>query len=113
MIVPATVDVVGFFGTPLSVTVAVDVFLLLQTIVTDPLVFVVPPPSSDEQLLGTPNVNLVANVPPVTPPPTQPPSLPPLVVTTGFVFVVLPTFGNAGANAAVPVSVLQVAKRTC
>ena len=81
---------------------------MFQVMVSVPLVPVSPPAMSVEQLLATENFSDAENVPPVTPPPLQPPSFAFLMVTVGFTFVVLPAFGNAGANVAVPLAVLHV-----
>ena len=81
---------------------------MFHVMVSVPLVPVSPPAMSVEQLLATENFSVAENVPPVTPPPLQPPSFAFLIVTVGLTLAMLPAFGNAGVNVAVPLAVLHV-----
>ena len=103
---PDSTWVVGLPATAFDVTEAVVAAFVLQTIVVVPLVLVLAPVANVVQLLAIPNLSLAVNDPLTMPPPAQPPSVA-LIVTVGFTFDELESFGSAGENVAVPFNVLQ------
>ena len=105
---PDIVCAVGFPDTTRSETADDDDCWVFHTIVAVPLVFVFAPCDRVVQLLAMPYLRFADSVPPVTLPPLQPVILAPWILTVGFTFELLESFGNAGENDSVPVSDLHV-----
>jgi RNA polymerase sigma factor (sigma-70 family) len=108
VILPAIFDCVGFFGMLVSETTPiVDVAFVFHVSVSLPFVGLLAPFASVVQFPGFENFAVSTAVADFTPPPTHPPILPPVAETVERTVLVLVSFGNAGLNVAVPLSVLH------